>query len=554
MVVKIRIGDKVYNIDVADRYFSELISYLRNAGLKYDPNSKTWTGDGLYAEPPRELLDNVPGLRQLKWFSGRYKGNYFVYCGKEPTHLTYTLTTYKRVSCEEYCDEKAEYDYYSCVDACEEEGWNTVLKKTETVRLYWPDDKRPGCWHVPRGLVHRIVGANPPYFVKQLDSVDFGDASKLRDYQRDVVNSIFAAFTRYGGAIAQMATGAGKSYMAGYIAKKLINAGYTVYMTALGVDLITQLKEFAAMHGVDVNKVKAVTIQKLYRKLTGKDIERHELREAYGEDEVYVEEEDSNNIEIDIKERNVAVIIDEVHHVPARTVKEVVKAFGDGWALRLGLSATPWRNDGRDLEVEAWVGPIVEPRITSSYLVERGFLVPAEIHFLRPPSCGYDDDNNWAAVRRLLAKCEKRNKFIADIVAKAPKPVLVLTPLVSHAELLHEMIQGSEVATGKVSPTQRKEIFDKVRRGELDVLIATTIANEGLDLPPLRAMVNALGGKSKTLTLQRVGRIVRPWPGKDKAIVYDLCDNVKYFSDHCREREKLYKTEPAWKIVQASRI
>ncbi|MEM0479707.1 MAG: DEAD/DEAH box helicase family protein [Pyrobaculum sp.] len=550
MVVKIRIGEKKYDIDVNDKYFYSLVQYLKNAGLKYDPSTKTWIGDALYAEPPSELLENVPGLKALPWFSGRYRGNYFIYCGKEPTHLKYEVVDYKRVSCTEYCEEKLFADYYRCVEKCESEGWNPVLRKTETVYLYWPDDKRQGCWSVPRGLVHRIVGANPPYFARQLGSVDFGDASNLRDYQRDVVNSIFAAFARYGGAIAQMATGAGKSYMAGYIAKKLINTGYTVYMTALGVDLIMQLKEFAAMHGADVSKIKAVTIQKLYRQLTGKNIERHELREAYGEDEVYVDEEE-DNVEIDIKERNVAVIVDEVHHVPARTVKEVVKAFGDGWAIRLGLSATPWRNDGRDLEVEAWVGPIVEPRITSSYLVERGFLVPAEIHLLHPPVCSYDDDDSWMAIRRRLAKCEERNKFITDVVAKAPKPVLVLTPLVSHAELLHEMMPGSELATGSVNPARRKEIFDKIRRGELDVLVATTIANEGLDLPPLRAMVNALGGKSKTLTLQRVGRIVRPWPGKDKAIVYDLCDDVKFFREHCRERAKLYKTEPAWKIVSS---
>lgn len=547
MVVKISVGDNTYSIRIDDDNFQKLIQYLRRAGLRFDPATKTWIGDALYIEPPAELVAKVPELAKLPRASGRYVANYFIFCGEEPKHLSYTIRRYKRVTCDEYCEEKAYTDYDVCVERCEDEGWNPVLAVEETIKLYWRDDRRPGCWHVPRGLVHKL-NVEPPPFNKSIE-VDTSDAYVLREYQREVVKSVFDAFKKYGGAIAQMATGAGKSYMAGYIAKKLANMGYTVYLTALGVDLITQLRDFAAVHDADMNKVKAVTIQKLYRQLTGKSIDSAEIREAFGEDEIAIDENGEEDVEIDIRERNVAVIIDEVHHVPARTVKEVVKEFGGGWALRLGLSATPWRNDGRDLEVEAWVGPIVEPRITSSFLIEHGYLVPVEINIVKAPTCINDERDSWSSIRRSLVKCEERNRYIVELAQQAPKPVLVLTPLVSHAKLLHEMMPGSELATGEVSPTQRKEIFDKIRRGTLDVLVATTIANEGLDLPPLRSMINALGGKSKTMTLQRVGRVVRPWPGKDHAVVYDICDDVKYFRDHCQERIKLYQIEPAWRVV-----
>ena len=72
--------------------------------------------------------------------------------------------------------------------------------------------------------------------------------------------------------------------------------------------------------------------------------------------------------------------------------------------------------------------------------------------------------------------------------------------------------------------------------------------HEGLDLPALRTLILAGGGKSSTRALQRVGRITRPWPNKKYGIVIDVWDHIRYFEDHASRRRKIYSTEPKWQI------
>jgi superfamily II DNA or RNA helicase len=156
-------------------------------------------------------------------------------------------------------------------------------------------------------------------------------------------------------------------------------------------------------------------------------------------------------------------------------------------------------------------------------------------------------------IRRALVECEARNRFIVELAHKTEKPALIITPFVKHAQLLGRMLKeaGLKVAvvTGVVKAEERKKIYDALRRGEIEVLIATTLADEGLDLPPLRTLIIALGGKSKTRTLQRIGRLVRPYEGKKVAVAYELEEDYPYIADHLEARLRLYETEPHWRIV-----
>ena len=58
----------------------------------------------------------------------------------------------------------------------------------------------------------------------------------------------------------------------------------------------------------------------------------------------------------------------------------------------------------------------------------------------------------------------------------------------------------------------------------------------------------ALGGKSRTRTLQRIGRLVRPYPGKDVAIAFDIWDGAEFLCKQGEAGKKLYENEPYWKI------
>jgi superfamily II DNA or RNA helicase len=84
-------------------------------------------------------------------------------------------------------------------------------------------------------------------------------------------------------------------------------------------------------------------------------------------------------------------------------------------------------------------------------------------------------------------------------------------------------------------------------REKVTILIGSTIADEGLDVPALKVLILAGSGKSSTRAFQRVGRVLRLFKGRNKAYVYDFMDMIPTFYKHYLYRKALYCTEPAWK-------
>jgi superfamily II DNA or RNA helicase len=543
-------------------YSASMVSALKTFA-KFDPATKAWVSDvGVPCWFAHLFKLNVPDCvrdaPQGRWWRGVA---YMWGLGEEEVKkkACFAVEKWQKTTCDEYCRKRCADAWDSgrceerCVERCEEEGWRPALRVQQEVCLARKADD--GSWQVPRGLVP-LFSRNMPKFA-ELGSAEMHP--DLRFYQVDVIYSAWHRLESVGAATIQMATGAGKSYVSGYLAKLLAERGYHVYLTAMQLDLVYQLREFAEKWGAPMDKIHAVTVQTLYRRLTGRSVaeeaEDDEDREAVS---AYADESDMTEDEFSLfqNEKKVAVIMDEAHHVPARTVKEVMSAAGGGWALRVGLTATPWRSDGRDLEIYAYAGVVVEPRITSSFLIEHDFAVPVEIRVVKAPRCLSEKTSGaggWAKELRALVECEARNKFIVELALKAEKPVLVITNRVKHAELLGKMMKEAglrvAVVTGAVKGEVRKKIYDDLRAGLIEVLVATTLADEGLDLPPLKTLIIAVGGRSKTRTLQRIGRLVRPYPGKKTAVAYELEDPSGFAKTHLHERLKLYKTEPHWRII-----
>jgi len=117
-------------------------------------------------------------------------------------------------------------------------------------------------------------------------------------------------------------------------------------------------------------------------------------------------------------------------------------------------------------------------------------------------------------------------------------------------ELQVEQYTDEEMKAWQVTPTMRKEIMAQATAKQIDILFATQLAREGLDLPHLNIghMVtpkrgDASGSKNGAAVEQEIGRIMRPDPGnKDKkATWFDYVDfEVGVFQDQYYSRRKVY--------------
>jgi superfamily II DNA or RNA helicase len=268
------------------------------------------------------------------------------------------------------------------------------------------------------------------------------------------------------------------------------------------------------------------------------------------------------------------LLIDEAHILGAQTVYDIATKLTA--PNKYGMSASPWRDDGADLMIEAATGPVIS-RISAKKLVDENYLVPPiievvstdgwwtpaawgqtcthcgrmrEMHARGPAakcSCG---NSRWRseftdAYRAEIVENEIRNMRIAEIVNDLPGPTLVLVKQIKHGKLLEPLIPGCRFLSGKDPGVERVGVYDDIREGRLRVIVATTIADMGLDVPALRNLVLAGGGKSSTRHLQRIGRVARPYPGKTHARVIDFDDSHvhRWFKDHAKARRKIEHAE-----------
>lgn len=395
-------------------------------------------------------------------------------------------------------------------------------------------------------------------YEKELN-IEFCDFLKLRDYQKKAIDK---ASKRQRGII-KAATGAGKTLIAAGLIQKLGLKG-TLFLAMSG-DLVVQAKEefskFLKLDGspltigqvgsgeCDIQDINVCTVQSVctafdvkYKKADDEDLTSNET-----DDLIIKRKEDIRNMVLNSK----CIFFDEVQHAACDTVKDIMKNALNA-RYRFGLSASPWRDDGADLFIDSQFGkPIVD--ISASYLIKKGHLVKPTIYFIKVDTPEAKFSSYATIYKNFIVNNVSRNNAIVELAKKHEEKgdtVLILVKQIKHGKILESMIDDSIFISGNMSIKNRKNILDEIRANKRRIVIATSLFDEGIDIKRLNCLIMASSGKSSTRALQRIGRVLRPFEKKDKAIIYDFMDTAKYLSSHARSRKKIYKTESEFEIKQ----
>jgi superfamily II DNA or RNA helicase len=231
------------------------------------------------------------------------------------------------------------------------------------------------------------------------------------------------------------------------------------------------------------------------------------------------------------------VIFDECHRLPAEQFRAVASMFAA--RLRLGLSATPDRSDGKELLLYAHVGPV---RVRTSVQL----LVPKVLRYRTGWQCPRryvtDPDSGERVIERIpheagqttfmekiLAADEKRNLEIALIlqtVHDRGRRIVVFSTLHDH---LHSLLRAAKKVgisgkeMGLYIGAQTKAEKEARDRATAKPVIFTTFGmmGEGTDIPWLDTCLLAM---PRANVVQPVGRIRREYEGKPEPRVIDLID------------------------------
>jgi len=267
------------------------------------------------------------------------------------------------------------------------------------------------------------------------------------------------------------------------------------------------------------------------------------------------------------------LIVDEVHHLPADKFRTI--ALGMYSPVRMGLSATVIREDGRHVDLFPLMGGIVYYK-TPQEMVDRGYLAPYETFIIRVRLTdeerakyerlkeSYKNITKGIPFKEVLARAQKGNpvmaralkihnemlqiyqkakekeKAVINLVKKeleAGSKILVFTQYVDQAEELGKML-GAKVLTGSTDSKERKKILEEFREAKSGVLVLTTVGDEGLDIPDVNVGIIVAGTGSRRQFVQRLGRLLRPRPGK-VAKLYELVTSGTAEEAQMRKRKKL---------------
>jgi len=237
------------------------------------------------------------------------------------------------------------------------------------------------------------------------------------------------------------------------------------------------------------------------------------------------------------------VILDECHHVPADTFRDIIGKCRAKY--RYGLTASLKRKDRKEFLMSSIFGStlvelsyedlgsrIIMPKVIRVNLKDPTDIKMEDIYTVRKGEMALD----YTGLYTWMTDSDSRNSQIKSVLKYLSRDdkasVLVLTKRREHARYLSEYLLneckttcGLLLGGGSAAYKKKKtQILEDARMGKLKFIIGTSVADEGLDVVTLNRLVLAMPSSFDELLRQRIGRIARNVEGKEIPIVYDLVD------------------------------
>lgn len=377
---------------------------------------------------------------------------------------------------------------------------------------------------LPSGFYHLIIDKQIPYEDKRCETGDriflpwVTKPFDLREYQEEAVTVIE---NNYRGVI-ELATGLGKTLIAIHAIRRVGKKALVICPNkSIARQFHDQLKSAFGSNKIGFAgdghfSIKDVTV--------GIAATVH------------------NKID-EFKKHNFGLIItDETHHIAANTFYTIAQNLAHTGKM-FGLTATAFRNDGKDMFIEAYVGKSLLIR-DAVWGIQNKFLANPVFIMRKFNSLQADNKDKLKAYKSHILNNKKFNdKLVNDINSflAAGKKVLVLCDMIEHAQYLGKQV-GLPAAVG--IDNESLSYIDQLNNDKIQGVIATdSFIGEGSDTKKVDVLFMVNFVASKGTVLQNIGRGLRKYDGKEHLIVIDyLVQNSDMLKRHAMLRYEIYKT------------
>ncbi len=416
---------------------------------------------------------------------------------------------------------------------------DTAVKQVDAAKAYYGADRavvvtnaRPGRAAIARAQQLETVGVRIDFWDKDALS-KFGEQVapefvpgryKLRTYQAEAIEAAQAALDTNGIALVIMATGLGKTVVAGEVIARDFgrSEGRRVLVVAHTTDLIGQLERAMWRHlpkSIPTCRLSGADKPPALDGLICATVQGAEGLVAGGW-------------------RPDLVVVDEAHHVSEDGRFQRLLDDLQG-VPRLGLTATPWRGDGYDIArrfgSSVYSIGIVEG-MAQDYLAQVDYRL-------------FIDDIDWSVVtetseqgmtvRDLNARLflPQRDESVIDELRDAWSSIaepraIVFCRTIDHAEEMAERLRGAGWRRAasfhdRLGRRERDLLMSEFRDGRVPIVTAVDIFNEGVDVPDVNILCFLRVTHSRRIFVQQLGRGLRLRPGKEEVRVLDFVSDVR---------------------------
>lgn len=336
----------------------------------------------------------------------------------------------------------------------------------------------------------------------------------LRPYQVEVIKGVRQAMA--GGikrVILQAACGAGKTECGAEIIKGAIAKGKRVAFLANRIHLVSQTAKRLAKSGIECGVIQGANTFEPWQPILVCSIQTVAKRGLP---------------DVDL------IIIDEAHSAAGtKSYRDIMKG-----KPCIGLTATPY-SKGLGKHYDDLGGKLFEKVVSAisiNELIEQGYLVSAEVWAPGEPDLASVKVVAGEYEAKSLGEAVDKPSLIGDIVTHwlrlaNGESTVVFATNISHSKHICEQFKSIGVTAEHLdcytSDADRKAILERVALGETKVTCNVGILCEGWDFPSCKVLILARPTKSLIRYLQMAGRVLRPFPGKEKALIIDHAGVVK---------------------------
>ncbi len=245
----------------------------------------------------------------------------------------------------------------------------------------------------------------------------------------------------------------------------------------------------------------------------------------------------------ELRNRFGMVIVDECHHIPAKSFREVITQLNCFYLY--GLTATPKRKNNDEKLIYVYIGNIIYEMTLKELMESQN--TKAEINIRETElfvPYDYKIDNYETVSQILIFDTNRNNQILKDIEENISrfKSILILTERKSHVNVLNLYLKEKYetiAISGDDSQRSRKSKLEQIEQGHFQIIISTgQYFGEGIDINALECLFIVYPFAFEGKLVQYIGRVQRS--GKPP-VIFDYRDSkIDYFDKMFKQRNRYY--------------